>query len=105
MTAVRRGFDRLYDFAENVEPAQHLNCADEAETEAYFLRKALKMEGLTRLNVWRGGFAHFAHRTVTAEAIKALAPALVESGEGTALHIEGQKHLHYALTRDLPHIE
>jgi uncharacterized protein YcaQ len=102
MTAGRRGFDRLYDFAENVAPAAYLNPAGEAEAEAFFLRKALSMDAMPRLTEWRGRFSYFIQRQVTPDEMKRWVAELVESGEITPLKVEGKKDLHYICTSDLP---
>src|SRR5262245_47301788 len=105
MTAGRRNFDRLYDFAENIAPEQYLNTASEADAEAFFLRKALQMDAMPRLPEWRGRFAYFVQRTVTAAELKTLITTLIDSGEVTALKVEGKKDLYYVATADLPLIE
>ncbi len=105
MTAGRRGFDRLYDFAENVAPAAYLSPAGEAEAEAFFLRKALTMDAMPRLTEWRGRFAYFVQRQVTPAEMKGRVAALVEADEVTPLKVEGQKDLHYVHTSDVPLID
>ncbi len=105
MTAGRRNFDRLYDFAENVAPPEHLIAGEEAAAEAYFLRKALTMSALPRLTEWRGWFAYFVRRTVTRAEMLGLIAALVEAGEVTPLNIVGKKDLYYVATRDMPLID
>jgi uncharacterized protein len=105
MTASRRNFERIYDFAENVAPAEYLCPASEVDSEAFFLRQALKMRSMPRLKEWRGRFAFSVQRTVTPEEMKALVGALVESGDVTPLQVQGKKDLHYVDTGDLPLIE
>lgn len=104
MTYGRRdtGFDRIYDFAENIAPTQYLIPATEAEAEAYFLRKAVSMNGLARLTEWRGGFAYYIQRTITPDAMKGIIAPLIESGEVTPIKVEGMKDLHYILSNELP---
>ncbi|MCC7446243.1 MAG: YcaQ family DNA glycosylase [Anaerolineae bacterium] len=105
MTAGRRGFDRLYDFAENVAPAAYLNPAGEAEAETFFLRKALLMDAMPRLTEWRGRFAYFVQRQVMADEMKRRIAELVESGDVAPLTVEGKKDLHYVFASELPRIE
>ncbi|MHB8628286.1 MAG: winged helix-turn-helix domain-containing protein [Aggregatilineales bacterium] len=101
MTAGRRGFDRLYDFAENIAPAEYLKSASETDAESYFIRKALQMDGLPRFSKWRGGFAYFVRRSVTPAEMKQRIGALVEAGEVTQVEVEGKKDLHYTFTSNL----
>jgi uncharacterized protein len=105
MTASRRNFERIYDFAENVAPAEYLNPAAEADAEAFFLRKALKMLSMPRLSEWRGKFAYCVQRTVTTDEMRSLVGSLVESGDVVPLKVEGKKDLYYIDTGDLPLIE
>ncbi len=101
MTAGRRGFDRLYDFAENIAPAEYLKSASEMDAEAYFIRKALQMDGLPRFSEWRSGFAYFVRRSITAAEMKERIGTLVEAGEVMPVKVEGKKDLHYTLTSNL----
>lgn len=105
MTAGRRGFDRLYDFAENIAPAECLIPSGEGAAEAFFIRKTLQMDGLPRLNEWRSGFAYFIRRPVTLLEMKEQVRTLIEASEVTPVKIEGKKDLHYIATSDLPLLE
>lgn len=105
MTAGRRGFDRLYDFAENVAPAECLAAASELDAENYFLRKVIQMDGLPRFGEWRSGFSYFRYRPVAADEMKARIGELVESGEVTVIKVEGIKDVHYTLTSNVPLLE
>src|SRR5262249_40487890 len=95
MTAGRRGFDRLEGFAGDVAAAEYLNPASEADAEAYFIRKAVKMSGITRLTPWRTTFDYFLRRTTTPDEMKDRIATLVEAGEVTPVKIEGMKDIHY----------
>jgi len=105
MTAGRRGFDRLYDFAEHIAPEKYLKPMSETDAEAFFIRKALHMDGLPRFSEWRRGFAYFARRTVSSAEMKERVSALIATGDVTAVEIEGMKDLHYTFTRNLTDLE
>jgi uncharacterized protein len=105
MTAARRNFERVYDFAENVAPAEYLNAASEADSEAFFLRQALKKIAMPRLSEWRGRFVYSVQRTVTPTEMKSLLGALVDSGDVTPLKVEGKKDVYYVDSGDVPLIE
>ncbi len=106
MTAGRRGFDRLYDFAEHIAPAECLTPASETDAEHYFIRKVLQMDGLCRFTDWRNSFAYFVYRRpIAAAEMKGRIAALIESGEVTTIQVEGIKEPHYTLTSKLPLLE
>jgi len=105
MTAGRRNFDRLYDFAEKVAPSEHLTISVEAEAEAFFLRKALVMSAMPNLSEWRGWFAYFVRRTVTRAEMLPLIAGLIEAGEITPLRVTGKKDIYYIASSDRPLVE
>ena len=101
----REGFERVYDLAERVLPAEYNFRASETEIDAYFARKSLAFYGLSRLQTWRGNTADSRGRSLTAGEAAAWMSQLVETGVAAPIQIEGAKDSHYALASDLPLIE
>ena len=105
MTAGRNRFDRLYDFAEHIAPADLLTPASIDAAETFFLQKSLTMNGLPRLTEWRGGFSYFIRRLVGADEMKRRIADLIATGSVTPIRVEGHKDMYYADTHDLPFID
>jgi len=102
MTAGRNRFDRLYDFADRIAPPDLLRPAATEAAESFFLQKSLAMNGLPRLTEWRGGFAYFIRRPVSADEMKRHVADQIAAGLVAAIRVAGHKDLYYADARDLP---
>ncbi len=105
MTARRQRFERVYDFTENILPAQHRGSVSDAEAEAFFARKALHMHGLPTATEWRGSFAYFTRRSIVPAEGKRLLEALIEVGEAVQVQVEGRKDTYYLPASDLTTLE
>lgn len=98
----RNGFDRMYDFRENVVPSEYDWAATPEQSEAYFARKAVRYQGLVTERSWRNYLSNFFERNLDAQEGKSRLAAFMETGELASLHIEGSKDTWYALASDLP---
>jgi len=105
MTTRRQRFERVYDFTENILPAQHLGSVTDSEAEAFFARKALDMHGLPTLTEWRGSFSYFTRHSVVPAQGKALLAALIDAGEAVQVQVEGRKDAFYLPVSDLTTLE
>jgi uncharacterized protein YcaQ len=100
MTHRRRGFDRIFDFRENVAPADVQHEASEEESDAFFARKALSFRGLGTPREWSGWFSGFMERRVSREEALERLEGLVASGAAATVRVEGRKEMCYFLASD-----
>jgi len=94
MVSARRRFQRVYDLRERVVP-DHVDTRmpDRAEVARHFARRALSTLGVASLPQVRKLYANGHAQTAVAE--------LVDSGEVTAVAIEGRQTTYYALSKAL----
>jgi uncharacterized protein YcaQ len=105
MTHHRHGFQRLYDFRQNVAPKEFDYAASEEEAEDYFARKIVALSGLVTEGEWKSRFYGFTRRKLDwAEAhdwIERLGRAEVLA----PISVEGLRGKFYVLAADLPFLE
>ena len=101
----RNGFDRVYDLAENVLPAAFAHTASEAESEAYFSRKAVAFRGIIRELQWRNSLSSFIQRKVDKKEADERMATLYEQGSLIPVRIQDAKERFIALASDLPLLE
>jgi uncharacterized protein YcaQ len=101
----REGFERVYDFCENVAPKEFDYAASDEEAESYFARKPVAFYGLITESGWRSNFADSVWRSVGREEAHRWIERLTEDEVFVPVKIEGQKDVHYALASDLPFLE
>ena len=100
MTDSRRGFERVYDLAENI--VSPCAAASDEETAEFFARKALRDVGLATASEWARRVVIMQHHY--ADSAKSALKRLVESGEAITVQVEGRKEVHYMPAESLPHI-
>ncbi len=100
MTYGRHGRERIYDFAENIAPAdvQYTAAAETAET--YFLRKAVAQRGLMNGRAFRAVMKEVRDRPVDLNEAQAKLAEMAEAGEIDAVQIEGQRETFFHLAQD-----
>lgn len=106
MTHSRRGlFERIYDFTENVAPADLQYRAEPDAAEHYFAINALNWVGMTTQRGWRGTFAEDIYRKVSPQESNEWIKKLTASGDFTEIAVTGAKDPYYILSADLPLLE
>ncbi len=65
----REGFDRVYDFRENIAPKEFDYVASEKEAEEFFARKSVAFAGLKREASLKTGLEDFVYRKYTRDEI------------------------------------
>jgi uncharacterized protein YcaQ len=105
MSFRRQGKERVYDFLENVAPEHLRDTAAEAESDAYFARKAIALLGLANVRAFRNRWKGFIERPVDVKEAKAKLFQMEEAGELAAVHLEKGKEPYYFLASDAPLLE
>ncbi|HVB74149.1 MAG TPA: crosslink repair DNA glycosylase YcaQ family protein [Ktedonobacteraceae bacterium] len=98
----REGFQRVYDFRENIAPAAHNWAASDEEAEIFFASKSMAFSGLIRESKWGSGFSSFVERPVSRAETSQWLKMLSAQDKVTPLKIEGSKDRWLALTGDVP---
>jgi uncharacterized protein YcaQ len=98
----REGFERVYDFRENIAPKEFDYVAGEKEAEEFFARKAVSFHGLLREAGMRISLEYDMRcKYPPAEADKMLG-RWIESGMLQQVQVEGLRETYLVLAEDLP---
>ncbi|MGE5379156.1 MAG: winged helix-turn-helix domain-containing protein [Bacteroidota bacterium] len=101
----RDGFERVYDFRENVAPRQFDYMVSEREAEEFFIRKNIAFSGLFREAILRSALQYDMQHNYSRENIREKAEAWIESGKAERVQVEGGRDVYLALREDLPILE
>ncbi|HAV77303.1 MAG TPA: hypothetical protein DCX53_08115 [Anaerolineae bacterium] len=101
----REGFQRVYDFRENIAPKQFDYIATEKETDEFFAQKSVAFWGLKREASFKTGLEDFMYRKYTREEIAKKIRRWKESGVFTQVQINGGRDTYLALTEDVKALE
>lgn len=97
----RKGFERVYDFSENIAPPSFYSAAAEDEAEDFFACKAIAFRGLITEREWANSFSWYINRPVTIDEARQRLAALVDTGAAAIIKIENSKNQWYLLSGDL----
>ena len=98
----RVGFDRVYDFRENIAPKQFDYVASEKETEEFFARKSVAFMGLKNENNVRAEMRGYLRENYSIEQMKEMLGRWKESGMFEQVKVEGGKESYLILAEDVP---
>ena len=101
----RNGFDRVYDFRENIAPKEFDYVATEKEAEEFFARKAVAFVGLKRESNMRVELNYYLRRDYSKAEIASLIEGWKESGMFAQVQIEGGRDANLVLKEDVPALE
>ncbi len=101
----REGFDRVYDFRENIAPKEYDHVATEKEAEEYFVRKAVSFMGLKREGSMRADLNYHLLRDYSKADVTKLVEACKESGMLEQVQIENGRDMHLVLREDVKALE
>ncbi|NTU56655.1 MAG: winged helix-turn-helix domain-containing protein, partial [Anaerolineales bacterium] len=101
----RNGFDRVYDFRENIAPKEFNYVATEEETEKFFARKAVSFHGLLREAGLRISLDYDMHRKYGREEAGQKLEGWIESGMLKRVQVEGRREIFLALGEDVQALE
>jgi uncharacterized protein YcaQ len=101
----REGFERVYDFRENIAPQEFDSVADEKEAEKFFARKAVSFHGLLREAGMRISLDYDMRRKYSREEAGRLLEGWVESGMFARVQVPGMRETFLVLGEDVPVLE
>jgi uncharacterized protein YcaQ len=101
----REGFERIYDFRENIAPKQFDYVASEKEAEEFFVRKEISFMGLFREAALRSALQYDMQHNYSRAAVSQLIGKCIESGKLKQVQIEGRRDNFLALAEDIPVLE
>jgi len=101
----RIGFDRVYDFRENIVPKEFDYVVSEAEAIEFFARKAVAFAGLKREGTMKAEWQYYIRRDFSKAEIESLLGAWKESGMFTQVQIEGGRDNYLILGEDVAALE
>ena len=101
----RNGFDRVYDFRENIAPKEFDYVVTEEEAIEFFARKAVSFAGLKREGNMKAEWQYYLHRDVSKGEIDSQLGAWKESGDFAQVQVERGREKYLMLGEDLPLIE
>jgi uncharacterized protein len=101
----RDGFERIYDFRENIAPPEFNFMATDADAEIFFARKAVSFHGLLREAGMKNSLEYDMYRQYGRERVAQKLKSWIESGIFGQVQIEGGRDTYLVLTEDLPVLE
>jgi hypothetical protein len=101
----RNGFDRVYDFRENIAPKEYDYVATEKEAEDFFARKSVAFVGLKREAAMRADLNYYLRRDYSKAEVTKLLEGWKESGMFEQVHIEGGRDAYLVLAEDVKILE
>lgn len=101
----RNGFNRVYDFRENIAPKEFDHVAGESEAQAFFARKNIAFHGLLREAGLRLALDSDIHRKHSREETGRLLAQWLGEGWISRVRIEGERETYLVLTQDLKDLE
>ncbi len=101
----REGFERVYDFRENVAPKEFDYVAAEKDAEAFFARKAVAFMGLQREAALRAELTYYLRREYSKAQMADLVGGWSESGMLRQVQVEGGREVYLVLGEDVAALE
>jgi uncharacterized protein YcaQ len=101
----RVGFDRVYDFRENIAPKQYDYMASEAQAIEFFARKAVSFAGLKREGNLKAEWQYYLQRDFSRSEIETLLGVWKDSGMYAQVQVEDGRERYLALGDDLSTLE
>lgn len=101
----REGFDRVYDFRENIAPREYDYVAGEKEAEEFFARKSVAFMGLKREATMRADLNYRLRRDYSKADVMNLVEAWKERGMFAQVQVEGGRDAYLVLGEDVKALE
>lgn len=101
----REGFERVYDFRENIAPKEFDYVATEKQAEEFFARKAVSFHGLLREAGMKISLEYDMQCKYVREEASRLLEAWIEAGMFERVQIPGRREIFLVLGEDVPVLE
>lgn len=101
----RDGFQRFYDFRENIAPKEYDYMVSEEEAEEFFIRKNISFSGMFREPLLRAALQGDMQCSYSREQASQLIQAWIESGKATRVQVEGGRDTYLVLAEDVRVLE
>ena len=101
----RVGFERVYDFRENIAPKECDYIAGEKEAEDFFARKAVSFHGLLREAGVRISLEYDLRRKYPPAEANQMIGRWIESGVLRQVQVEGARETYLVLAEDVPALD
>jgi uncharacterized protein len=101
----REGFDRVYDFRENIAPGEFDYIVSEREAEDFFIRKNISFFGLLREAVLRSALQDDMQQAYSRVEAAQIISGWIERGKACQVQIEGRRDTYLALAEDVSALE
>jgi hypothetical protein len=101
----REGFERVYDFRENIAPREFDYIASEKEAERFFTRKAIAFMGLKRESHIQGELKYFLRKNYSKSEMANRLGGWIESGMLRQVQVEGGRDVYIVLAEDVQALE
>jgi hypothetical protein len=101
----REGFERVYDFRENIAPKEFDYIASEKDAEQFFARKAVAFMGLKRESQMQRELRYFLRKNYSKAEMTGLLGGWVESGMLKQVQVENRRETYLVLGEDVPVLE
>ena len=98
----REGFDRVYDFLENVAPKEFDYLATNEQAEEFFARKAVAFMGLKNEGNIRAEMRGYLRESYSIAEMQSLLGRWKESGMFEQVQVEGRREIYLILAEDVP---
>ncbi len=97
----RNRFDRVYDFRENIAPAELDYVANEGDAEEFFVRKAIAFMGLIREGSLKTSLEYFLRRKFSPGEMKKLLGRWIGEGYAAQVKVEEKNDKYLVLGEDI----
>jgi len=101
----REGFERVYDFRENIAPKDYDYVASDKEAEDFFLRQNISFHGLFREGVLKPALQYDLQHNYSRADVSQLVAGWLEFGKVKQVKIEGGRDTYLVLAEDVPALE
>ena len=101
----REGFERVYDFRENIAPKEFDYVASEKEAEEFLTFKSMSFMGLFREGALRTSLQYDMYRKYTTAEVKDLLEGWLEAGKVIQVQVEGGRETYLVLAKEITALE
>jgi uncharacterized protein YcaQ len=101
----RQGFNRVYDFRENIAPREFDYIATGQEAGQFFARKSVAFFGLKNEGAMRAELHGYLRENYSPAEMKEMLGRWKESGMFEQVQVEGRRETYLILTEDVPVLE